>query len=308
MKATEPEFRDKPTKMNVDKPPPTRNSLVLDTLEPSAAEIVVEQMKDSFATLSIFEDELPDPNQVLYIQLGKPLDVFERFPKLPTEIRLKIWRLSFPEGRNMCLDTSYIFEGFLEDWYKHHLRRPFPIALHINQESRSETLRHYVILYQSDVSPSLKKTYGRRPCKSDGERPLCISFTRDSAWIDPNPYFTGRLPWCNAWMKYVDENIPRGTNSIRSLEILDLDIEHNLQHMEDIWGHRQGSRGGLEWFHNLKTLRVRLSQEGLEEIKLKEVEHKIRDWYLSYQKQATQCRIPQIIVENYGPPQWRALK
>ncbi|KAF8863003.1 hypothetical protein BDZ45DRAFT_738682 [Acephala macrosclerotiorum] len=309
MNTTETEFCDKETEINVDKSPPTRKSLILDTMERPAETTVVELVNVSFTALSTFEDELPDPDQALYIQMGKPLDVFERFSNLPIEIRLRIWRLSFPEGRNMWLDIGHNTERFFEDWYKHHLQRPFPIALYINQESRSETLRHYVILYQSEGSPLLEQTYGSRPYKKGGKRPMCISFTRDTVWIDPDPSWTRKLPWCNAWIEYVNESIPGGTNTIQSLEILDVDLKRGLQHMEDIWGYRPGhNRGGLEWFHNLKTLRVKLSQEGLEKTELKGAGDRIRDWYLGYQQRAPECRIPQITVENYGPPQWRALK
>ncbi|KAE9370204.1 hypothetical protein N431DRAFT_344001, partial [Stipitochalara longipes BDJ] len=48
-------------------------------------------------------NQLPDPNQEIAIQRGKDTDTFTYFPELPIEIRLKIWRYSFPRPRPINL-------------------------------------------------------------------------------------------------------------------------------------------------------------------------------------------------------------
>jgi hypothetical protein len=64
---------------------------------------------------------------------------FTLFPKLPVEVRLKIWRLSFPNNRKLELHFVIInpFDILLAAVSTN------PAALYVNQESREETLRFY---------------------------------------------------------------------------------------------------------------------------------------------------------------------
>jgi len=64
---------------------------------------------------------------------------FTLFPKLPIEVRLKIWRLAFPTNRKLELHFVTInqFDILLAAVSSN------PVTLYVNQESREETLRFY---------------------------------------------------------------------------------------------------------------------------------------------------------------------
>jgi hypothetical protein len=84
-------------------------------------------MADNNANHNILTDEVPDPNQELFVQ---PLRAFQFFAKLPLELRREIWHATF-SARNRLLLTR----GNLEI-----LSYPPPITACINKESRTETL------------------------------------------------------------------------------------------------------------------------------------------------------------------------
>jgi hypothetical protein len=90
------------------------------------------------SNLLIFQHELPDSDQELYIQ---HTSTFTPFSELPLEIRQKIWRDTFPKVTH-CL--------FFRNARSHKRDLTFPkkspIASRVNQESRMETLRNYRVL------------------------------------------------------------------------------------------------------------------------------------------------------------------
>ncbi|KAH6666690.1 hypothetical protein B0J14DRAFT_568202 [Halenospora varia] len=101
-----------------------------------------EPRVDAALALLAFKLVLPDPQGDLAIQ--HPLEHFTLFPKLPLELRRKIWCHSFPTGRNFVqhriistpmnrLPESKVYRKF----------HPPPIAHAINKESREEFLLHY---------------------------------------------------------------------------------------------------------------------------------------------------------------------
>jgi hypothetical protein len=69
-------------------------------------------------------------------QLHPQPPLFALFPKLPRELRLKIWHHTFPNPRKVTV-------GNLMDY---QARSTIPISMWINAESRSETLKHYFML------------------------------------------------------------------------------------------------------------------------------------------------------------------
>lgn len=75
---------------------------------------------------------------------------FPRFPELPTEIRLKIWKHCLPGPRAVEVDYGEHSE-FLSSKY------PPPIALHICRESRAEALKHYELAF--DSGPNAGRIY-----------------------------------------------------------------------------------------------------------------------------------------------------
>jgi hypothetical protein len=80
--------------------------------------------------------ELPDPEQELFC--SEP----PGFPRLPIELRLRIWRSTFPRTRCILAFTKRVHKN---------VRFPEPItAAWINQESRLETLRYYQLMERSN--------------------------------------------------------------------------------------------------------------------------------------------------------------
>ena len=102
-------------------------------------------------TLTLFQ-LLPDPNQNLSIQT---LSEFTLFPKLPLELRQKIWSEAFPKGRNFYLTQLNV------SCCLRQVPRP-PVSSRISRESRDETLRHYKVLKLP------------RPSRFPNSKPECI--------------------------------------------------------------------------------------------------------------------------------------
>ncbi|KAL3417918.1 hypothetical protein PVAG01_10928 [Phlyctema vagabunda] len=78
------------------------------------------------------------------------LTSFECFPALPLELRLKIWRHTFPAFRIVGISHQFASHQFT-GW-----RSPdaSPITLQVNQESREETLKHYKLSFGTRLAPA----------------------------------------------------------------------------------------------------------------------------------------------------------
>jgi len=136
-------------------------------------------------TLQLFQRHLPDPNQDLFIEQWRNTDSFCGFPNLPTELRLMIWRYTYPvyiDGH--LVNITPIDEIAPWNAHAHDPRRrkedPFPISLYVNHESRDEALRHFCVVHQS-------------PPPGHGRllKPLCFypaedTLEFDSGWIFGN--------------------------------------------------------------------------------------------------------------------------
>ncbi|KAH7378065.1 hypothetical protein BKA64DRAFT_714564 [Cadophora sp. MPI-SDFR-AT-0126] len=122
--------------------------------------------------LALFTFELPDPNEELSAQQCF-VPKLTLFPKLPLELRLMVWKLALPRGRLIALrDELYkLFAGNNEG------RPPLPISLHVNQESRRETLTYYELFHREEFLSTLVKGSGDR--RRPQIRPVCFSPTRD---------------------------------------------------------------------------------------------------------------------------------
>jgi hypothetical protein len=82
---------------------------------------------------------------------------FEKFPELPREIRLLVWRSTFPDPRIVELQEGHNPTGYFMGRYtKRSWVSPVspPNTLWINHESRTETLRHYRLAFSRDGYPS----------------------------------------------------------------------------------------------------------------------------------------------------------
>ena len=146
----------------------TTNSCASDMpILPSNGTNIIDIAEQSYSTnpttLEILLFELPDPNQHLFIQIL--LTAFILFPQLPLEIRLMIWRESFPGPRRIDIKLGQFPRQ------TSGLCRPV-ISLKINQESRSETLKCYHIVFD----PTTTDLFRNAP-------PICLDVTRDTAVV-----------------------------------------------------------------------------------------------------------------------------
>jgi hypothetical protein len=68
-------------------------------MDQSLGHSALSRTKDTLEFLIL---ELPDPKQELYFQHSNDTKTFTCFPKLAPELRLKIWKASFPGKSNFA--------------------------------------------------------------------------------------------------------------------------------------------------------------------------------------------------------------
>lgn len=117
--------------------------------------------------------ELPDLDEMLFLHHHHDLTTFTCFPSLPIEIRLGIFRLTFPEGRTIYLRTRRLRQTLGEFYRMIQTGSDYPsitapIGLFINHESRVETLRSYMVVHK--LNP--------------GEEPFFFNPTRDTFYLE----------------------------------------------------------------------------------------------------------------------------
>jgi hypothetical protein len=83
---------------------------------------------------------------------------FHPFPKLPFELRTKIWVFAAHEQRTITVQEDGIWTGYGDDFifttrHVKHNAHSVPAILHTSYEARSAALRHYELY----VSPRFKK-------------------------------------------------------------------------------------------------------------------------------------------------------
>ena len=79
---------------------------------------------------------------------------FTCFLRLPVELRLKIWRYTFPRGRRVHLS----YRGVRDDLTNPKDHGPL-ISLQINQESRTETLKQYCFISTDSCASAFGNIY-----------------------------------------------------------------------------------------------------------------------------------------------------
>ncbi|KAE8443157.1 hypothetical protein EG329_002326 [Mollisiaceae sp. DMI_Dod_QoI] len=176
-------------------------------------------MNEAQNTLQLF-GELPNPDQGLFVQTS-PDDFreFTLFPKLPVEIRLRIWRKCFPGPRTVHIEPGFSYEeppsklAQRTEMLKCDI--PTPRTLQINSESRQETLRNYVIIPQSTFRSGYQ-------VYSVASGPLCFDHKRDS--IQASMYDAQAHVWL---FDLVNASFPGCLEQIKHVEMLYL---HETSH------------------------------------------------------------------------------
>jgi hypothetical protein len=266
------------------------------------------------AALLAFNHLLPDAGMELFKQHAD--DAFTQFPlfgELPKELRIMIWRAAFPRNRTIQVELSPRFEIL-------HSHTPPPVTLHINRESRSETLKFYVSLLNPCprrpilFHPALDTVYFHR-CKND---PLLF--------MQHTTYLTSRSL--------------SGISKIQSLKIPKMYYGGQMQGWikfgtprRSLYGHGnflEPDRGGLRFFHGLKELILVSDTKILGSVnylgilnhpgtllslppddiiftldteeRIEEYQQAFRDFFDWEREKTPRCKIPEVIVRQGRNP------
>jgi hypothetical protein len=99
----------------------------------------------------------------IYQALSEPpeeaFEKFTLFPNLPLELRLTVWRYTFPGSGMLCLDPPILpphdkrsRHVIMRKLRIHEDTEELPISLNVSRESRRETLTKYHIVQRSESS------------------------------------------------------------------------------------------------------------------------------------------------------------
>ncbi|PVH74843.1 hypothetical protein DL98DRAFT_575407 [Cadophora sp. DSE1049] len=249
---------------------------------------------------SLLLAELPDLFQDLFLQ--RTLDSFNSFSQLPLEIRLSVWRFSFPRGRLINLDqyvaASFEWDADRDRTYGIETSCGLPPTLHVNQESRRETLKHYSLVFRIDrelnwITPKTRV------------RPLCYNPKLDTMFFTDS-YIMHDPSW--NWLHRIQQASPVIFNSIEVFEIrnwhwclsLDWEIACSLN--------PEGLSDELAFFFKfpaLKSLKIVLSKGASDDIpyfgiQLDKKADLIQGMEMMFQKYAPRRTvIPKVTVESW---------
>jgi hypothetical protein len=154
--------------------------------------------------------------------LGRGLVEFTLFRNLPMELRLKIWRWSFPRGRmiNLAQQPQVLSSNDEANSELVMSTYPLPVSLHVNSESRMVTLEHYYVLFVEDMEPS-----------EDGNKvrpPLCFNPNLDHVFISMHMVNHEKSAnWFVRWIYYLETAAPALLWSIEDLTVLDIRFDEN---------------------------------------------------------------------------------
>ncbi|TGO49288.1 hypothetical protein BCON_0214g00030 [Botryotinia convoluta] len=195
------------------------------------------------------------------------LTEFTLFPKLPLEIRIKIWRSSFESrkvslqggclGRappNQPLPFNYPFEQPAKDFFVYGPPFPAPIrqlpVAFVNRESRTETLLHYVRLHQDLHSPDKDGTNLKYPATIYFNPNLDIPLI----YANKTQYAFNKMSVsCKRLFPSYDPRAVEILKSVRTIDIWFMGFSES-----DRWSYDMDScRDALLMFENLKTIRIK---------------------------------------------------
>ncbi|PMD42162.1 hypothetical protein L207DRAFT_631995 [Hyaloscypha variabilis F] len=110
---------------------------------------------------------------------------FHKFPQLPPELRVMIWRFVSKTPRTLTLDWAIKKRG--APMVIEHFAKTVPAVLHISHESRSTAARHYEFYYSSRLNI----------------KPLYINFNVDTLmigdWEALDLFYAGLKDGQNSW-------------------------------------------------------------------------------------------------------------
>lgn len=190
-----------------------------------------------------------------------PFSSFIKFPKLPTELQVMIWKFTFPGRRLIQFSVPYLILRPSTC----QVDPPIPIAHSVCTQSRQLLLRHYRIIYEH-YPPETHgyRTHSRKPSRSflsgPFHRPICFDPTIDQFCMDASEM--SLAPNKTAIAKICAE-FPGSLDAITVLEVLNTQwvsrnaafaSTHYLFKPMSSYDHFQ--YGALNSFRNLKELHL----------------------------------------------------
>jgi hypothetical protein len=146
---------------------------------------------------------------------SKECGEFAHFPKLPLELRLRIWVLTFNKERvnldiqDLWKQHLYLLPNPFATGRPKYFRPIFPVALHVSRESRTETLRHYCIIFTSD-----------HVITRTAPPPICLNLSLDTGVF--NFHLVGGIKHSEqytAWLSKLGSAAREGLSAVEELEI-----------------------------------------------------------------------------------------
>jgi hypothetical protein len=165
-----------------------------------------------------------------------------QFTDLPSEIRLKIWRAMLPrrqlnirEGRLEISARRQVARGVLV-FVGNRFGSPgaaLPVGLHINFESRQETLKHYIVLHRPVVHNGKILSYkGLFLINTD----LDTVFMTQPALLCCDQQFVRKF--ISGTFEYYGEENRKVRNAIKKIEIyvlkLNRSVTHHTENIEEL--------------------------------------------------------------------------
>ena len=140
---------------------------------------------------------------------------FPRFPELPTEIRLQVWRDTFPGDVDPTKHHRIVIKFRGDDIIT--TATP-PLVFHINHESRSEALRYYQLLFDN----------------IEGVHPMYYNPELDTiALCQYYPRCFTYLAWLDQGLIWFRRNCPGQLEAIQALEVVSRDFDYTNVKQEE---------------------------------------------------------------------------
>ncbi|CZS95562.1 uncharacterized protein RAG0_05158 [Rhynchosporium agropyri] len=184
------------------------SSFVLPTAGSSTTMSTLAQGLPGTITVTMSLDAYENP----ILQLGAK--TFTEFPKLSAELRVKVWKFTYPERQQITLEHLCYMSGSCNEekntaWKQENMQH-FPVALHVNHESRNEVLRTCLIIHPAAMAIAVNSTIGLPICAHHSDM-YAVQFTTLL-------YNAGEFHDCLSVLKISQ---PRLFNKITKLEVRD---------------------------------------------------------------------------------------
>lgn len=258
---------------------------------------MISEHREALQRLAVFTRELPDPERILFRQ---EVGQFILFATLPPEIRLRIWKSAFPPGRAVCLNSVRI---------PIRTSPPFPslpVTAYVNEESRTETLKHYHILPGRIESYNIT-IYGfkgdvHRLSRQDFHGPICVNPLRDTFFLEGTAIFS------ECFLEWVKNLACSHSTILDAVDKLAIHHVHWRPHMLSYFRYgcqgvdsERPRKGALQHFRRLRELQIRetgISSGRLSSQDIEEARKSIVQYFEAGKLEDPESSVPKVIIES----------